>query len=91
MVNNLQKNLDTFLSEKLSQTEANQRLASVIKAIAESIKQVAIMVEQAPLAGLMGKLNNEHVQGEQQAKLDLLANDSFVDNIQACNAIYFIP
>jgi fructose-1,6-bisphosphatase len=87
MVNNLQKNLDTFLSEKLSQTEANQRLASVIKAIAESIKQVAIMVEQAPLAGLLGKLNNENVQGEQQAKLDLLANDCFVDNLQACDAI----
>jgi fructose-1,6-bisphosphatase I len=49
------------------------------------------MVEQAPLAGLLGKLNNEHVQGEQQAKLDLLANDCFVKNLKACIAIYFIP
>jgi fructose-1,6-bisphosphatase I / sedoheptulose-1,7-bisphosphatase len=86
-VNKLQKTLDTFLSENLSQTEANQRLSSVVKAIAESVKQVAIMVEQAPLAGLLGKLNNENVQGEQQAKLDLLTNDCFVANLQACEAV----
>jgi fructose-1,6-bisphosphatase len=87
MINNLQKNLDTFLNENFNQTEASQRLASVVKAIAESIKQVAIMVEQAPLAGLLGKLNNENVQGEQQAKLDLLTNNCFVANLQACDAI----
>ena len=87
MVNKLQKNLDTFLNEKFSQSEADQRLAMVIKAIAESVKQVANMVETAPLKGQLGKLDNENVQGEQQAKLDLLTNDCFVANLQACDAI----
>ena len=87
MVNKLQKNLDTFLNEKFSQSEADQRLVMVIKAIAESVKQVAYMVETAPLAGQLGKLDNENVQGEQQAKLDLLTNDCFVANLQACDAI----
>ena len=87
MVSKLQKNLNTFLDENFIQTEADQRLLLVIKAIVESVKQVAIMVEQAPLAGLLGKLDNENVQGEQQAKLDLLTNDCFVANLQACEAV----
>ena len=87
MVNKLQKNLDTFLKEKFSQSEADQRLVMVINAIAESVKQVAKMVETAPLAGQLGKLDNENVQGEQQAKLDLLTNDCFVANLQACDAV----
>ena len=87
MVNKLQKNLDTFLNEKFSQSEADQRLVMVIKAIAESVKQVASMVETAPLKGQLGKLDNENVQGEQQAKLDLLTNNCFVANLQTCDAI----
>ena len=87
MVNKLQKNLDTFLNEKFSQSEADQRLVLVIKSIVESVKQVAKMVETAPLAGHLGKLDNENVQGEQQAKLDLLTNDCFVANLQACDAV----
>ena len=87
MVNKLQKTLDTFLNEKFSQSEADQRLVMVINAIAESVKQVAKMVETAPLAGQLGKLDNENVQGEQQAKLDLLTNNRFVANLQACDAI----
>ena len=86
-MNILQKNLDTFLSEKFSQSEADQRLVIVIKTIAQSVKQVANMVETAPLAGQLGKLDNENVQGEQQAKLDLLTNDCFVANLQACDAV----
>jgi fructose-1,6-bisphosphatase len=87
MVSKLQKKLNDFLSENLGQTEANQRLVSVVKAIAESVKQVAVMVEQAPLAGQLGKRDNQNVQGEQQATLDLLTNDCFVKNLQACDAI----
>ena len=83
----LQKNLDTFLSEKFSQTEAEQRLVMVINAIADSVKQIANMVEAAPLAEQLGKLDNENVQGEQQATLDLLTNNCFVANLQACDAI----
>jgi fructose-1,6-bisphosphatase I / sedoheptulose-1,7-bisphosphatase len=83
----MQKNLDDFLSEKLSQTEKKQRLKMVIEAIAKSVKQVADMIEKAPLAGQLGKLENENVQGEQQATLDLLTNDCFVANLQACEAI----
>ncbi len=87
MVNLMLKKLEVFLSEKLSQTEEMQRLKMVIQAIAESVKQVAVMVEKAPLAGQLGKLENENVQGEQQAKLDLLTNDCFVKNLQACEAV----
>ncbi len=87
MVSLMLKKLEVFLSEKLGQTEEKQRLKMVIQAIAESVKQVAVMVEKAPLAGQLGKLENENVQGEQQAKLDLLTNDCFVKNLQACEAV----
>ena len=86
-MNKLQKNLETFLIEKFGQSEADQRLILVIKALVQSVKQVAIMVEQAPLTGQLGKLDNENVQGEQQAKLDLLTNDCFVANLLACDAV----
>lgn len=83
----MQKNLNVFFRDKLNQSEAEQRLRMVIEAIAESVKQVAQMVETAPLSNQLGKLGNENVQGEQQAKLDLLSNDCFVANLQACDAI----
>ncbi len=83
----MQKNLNDFLSEKLNQTEAQKRLRKVIDAIAKSVKQVADMIEKAPLMGQLGKLDNENVQGEQQAKLDLLTNDCFVANLHNCEAI----
>ena len=87
MVSKMQKKLEDFLSEKLSQTEAKQRLASVIKVLATTVIQVANLVEKAPLAGQLGKLDHENVQGEQQATLDLLTNDCFVANLQACEAV----
>ena len=83
----MQKKLNDFLSEKLNQSEAQQRLAMVIQAIAASTIQIADMVEKAPLAGQLGKLDNENVQGEQQATLDLLTNDCFIKNLQACESI----
>jgi fructose-1,6-bisphosphatase I/sedoheptulose-1,7-bisphosphatase len=87
MVSKLQKKLNDFLSEKFGQTEANKRLASVVKTIAASVKQIAVIVQQAPVAGQLGKRDNQNVQGEQQATLDLLTNDCFVRNLQACDAI----
>jgi fructose-1,6-bisphosphatase I / sedoheptulose-1,7-bisphosphatase len=83
----MQQSLNDFLNEKLQQTEAESRLAMVIKALVQSVIEIATLVETAPLAGQMGKLDNNNVQGEQQAKLDLLANDCFVANLQACEAI----
>ncbi len=86
-MNKLPKNLNNFLSENLNKTEANQRLASIVKAIAASVVQVANLIECAPLAGQLGKLQNENIQGEQQAKLDLLTNDCFIAHLQACEAV----
>lgn len=83
----LQKNLNDFLSEQLNQTESKQRLASVVTVLAASVVEVANLVEKAPLAGQLGKLGNENIQGEQQAKLDLLTNDCFVANLKACEAV----
>lgn len=83
----MQKKLDDFLNERLNQTPAQQRLRKVMGAVATSVKQVADMIEKAPLAGQLGKLDNENVQGEQQAKLDLLTNDCFVVNLQTCEAV----
>ena len=83
----MQKKLDDFLNEILNQSAAQQRLRKVMGAVATSVKQVADMIEKAPLAGQLGKLDNENVQGEQQAKLDLLTNDCFVANLQTCEAV----
>ena len=83
----MQKNLDDFLNEKLNQTIEQKRLLAVINAIVASVKQVANLVETASLNNQLGKLGTENVQGEQQAKLDLLSNDYFVANLQACEAI----
>lgn len=87
MASNDQKNLNDFLSENLGKTEAQKRLHWVIDAIATSIKQVALIIDDAALSGQLGKLDNINVQGEQQVKLDLLTNDCFVANLQVCDSV----
>lgn len=52
------------------------RLLSSIKIAAKIVNRE---VNKAGIADILGKAGNENIQGEEQMKLDVLANDIFID------------
>ena len=81
------KKLSTFFKETCPQTEATSRLVDVIEALAAIVAQVSVAIESAPLHNQLGKSDLFNVQDEQQAQLDVIANDYFVQGLQQCNAV----
>jgi len=55
--------------------EASGTLSWVLSALAISAKIIANSVRRARLDDVLGNVGNENVQGEQQQKLDVIAND----------------
>src|SRR5690242_18454563 len=50
-------------------------LISVLTAIADGCRDIARQINRGALAGVLGSAGAENVQGEQQKKLDVIAND----------------
>ena len=53
-------------------------LASLINAIADAATVIEAKIRTAGLSGVLGAAGHENVQGEQQQKLDVLANDTLI-------------
>lgn len=62
--------------------EHSQALIAILKDIEGAIKQIAVAIDAGAIAGNMGGLASENVQGETQKTLDVLTNDIFVKAIQ---------
>jgi len=56
-------------------------LVSLIQEIATACKHISHLVGQGALAGVLGAAGSENVQGEEQKKLDIIANDVFIDSL----------
>lgn len=65
--------------EHLKAPDARGSLTQLLTAIAVGCKFVASAVRKAGLAGMLGMAGSENVQGEDQKKLDVLANDVFIN------------
>lgn len=52
-------------------------LFAVLTSIASACKQISALVRTAPTAGMLGKADNVNASGDEQKKLDVLANDIF--------------
>jgi len=70
-----------FLSQHL-QGEHSAALTAILNDITEAVKQIAVAIDAGAIAGNMGSLATENVQGEVQKTLDVLTNDIFVEAIQ---------
>ena len=67
-----------FLSQHL-QGEHSQALAAILIDIENAVKQIAIAIDAGAIAGNMGSLASENIQGEVQKTLDVLTNNIFIE------------
>jgi fructose-1,6-bisphosphatase I len=70
--------------QHLRAPEAQGNLTQLLTAIAVGCKFVASAVRKAGLAGMLGMAGSANVQGEDQKKLDILANDVFISLLTRC-------
>jgi fructose-1,6-bisphosphatase I/sedoheptulose-1,7-bisphosphatase len=71
--------LSKFLIQQLDGSEESRSLAALLVDIASAVKAISAMTAKGALAGILGSLESENVQGEVQKKLDVLSNDAFVN------------
>ncbi|MEZ5649748.1 MAG: class 1 fructose-bisphosphatase [Burkholderiaceae bacterium] len=63
------------LTEHLITTAAPAELRLLIETVAQTCARIADAIAQGELAGVLGEAGSGNVQGEQQKKLDVIAND----------------
>jgi fructose-1,6-bisphosphatase I / sedoheptulose-1,7-bisphosphatase len=79
--------LSKFLIQQLQGAQDHGKLASLLVDVAAAVKAISAMTAKGALGGLsadaksggfLGAIDQHNVQGEQQKKLDVLANDAMV-------------
>ena len=70
--------LSKFLIQQLQDVEDQGKLAALLVDVAAAVKAISAMTAKGALGGYLGTVENTNVQGEQQKKLDVLANDAMV-------------
>lgn len=83
--------LDQFIIEKEKDFPyAKGELSSLLRNIGVAARVVNWEVRKAGLAGLLGAVGTENIQGEQQQKLDVYANEQFISALSACGDVCVI-
>ncbi len=82
----------TTLSEYLSQQSAQYQahhpdLSSLILEIAKAVQEIALLTSQGALAGVLGSLESQNVQGETQKKLDVLSDEILIQTFRSGNLV----
>lgn len=74
------QSLGEFIIDKREDFKySNSELSRLLSSIKIASKIVNREVNKAGIADILGKAGNENVQGEEQMKLDIFANDIFID------------
>ena len=60
-----------------------EALAELLATLAEAAKRIEARIRTAPLSDALGAFGHTNVQGEQQQKLDVLANDAVIGAMRA--------
>ena len=69
----------TTLTQYLDNHTANTAVNETVITITEVGKTIAQLLRKGALADILGEAGNQNVQGEEQKKLDVLANDLLLD------------
>src|SRR5919109_5179054 len=64
-----------ILQQQSRYPEASGQFSWILSALSISAKMITSHVRRARLDDVLGSMGNENVQGEQQQKLDVIAND----------------
>ena len=75
--------LTTYLARESARGNIDPELAVTLNAIAFACKRVRALVARAPLSGNTGSLGVSNASGDEQKRLDVLANDVFVDALRS--------
>ena len=73
------KTLAQFLPQHLQQNNIPAELGSVLESIVAACSEISGKVRLGALAGVLGMAGTGNVQGEDQKKLDVIANDILID------------
>lgn len=71
-----------FLLQQMDGIENARDLASLMVDVAAAVKSISSMTAKGALGGYLGKVGSENVHGEEQAKLDVVANDAMITNCE---------
>ncbi len=69
----------TTLAHYLNTHSSNPAVSDVIVTITDVGKTISQLLRKGALADILGEAGNQNVQGEEQKKLDVLANDLLLD------------
>ena len=69
----------TTLAHYLKERKTDSAVGDVITTITEVGKTISQLLRKGALADILGEAGNQNVQGEEQKKLDVLANDLLLD------------
>lgn len=69
----------TTLANYLNNHASNPALNDVITTVADVGKTISQLLRKGALADILGEAGNQNIQGEDQKKLDVLANDLLLD------------
>ena len=70
--------LTEFLAHHL-QGKHSDALMLILSDIVRACKKIAVSIDEGALAGNMGSLASENIQGETQKALDMITNDIFIE------------
>lgn len=73
------KTLAQFLPQHLQQNNIPVELGSVLESIVAACSDISGKVRLGALAGVLGMAGTGNIQGEDQKKLDVIANDILID------------
>jgi fructose-1,6-bisphosphatase I len=76
-----------ILRKQSAHPGARGRLSTLLSHVALAARMIAPQVAQAPLRGLEGSAGATNVQGEEQAKLDVVADELFTDAMGASDEV----
>ncbi|MFZ9315089.1 MAG: class 1 fructose-bisphosphatase, partial [Burkholderiaceae bacterium] len=74
--------LSKFLIQQLKGSPQRAPLAALLVDIAAAVKAISSMTAKGALAGVLGSLESQNVQGETQKKLDVLSDKAFINTFQ---------
>ncbi len=77
----------TDLAQWLAAETDDEKLASVIAAMAAAGAEIAAVLRRAPIAGQTGLAGHTNVQGEAQKALDIISNDIVLNHLRANPAV----
>ena len=62
-------------------------LGKLVLEIAKAVQEIAVLTSQGALAGVLGSLESQNVQGETQKKLDVLSDEILIQTFQSGNLV----